>query len=268
LTGTRVGLSILAMAVALSCVPAAAVRDPRGAAGAIVEPSAASRGEPFETSDGWTVRIEAIALHAALTTSPEAVDAGEGEGRPPEGKELDGGAFVWDGARSAELVVPGLQVGSFALKIALRGKRLDNGPVVVSSFENLHPDPTIAARLLAPPSEREKTPAPPSFFLAVRGEKAGRVVAFEVTVRASSRDLVRAIDVRADNVVFVPIEVAAEQLFFADASPGSSSFEEFADADGSGDGHLSLDELEARSGAGEPLSERLATRATRLLRFR
>ncbi len=135
----RLFLGIVTLVAA--CVPATEERAPRGAAGVVVEPSAATRGEPIVTSDGWTVRFEKFAYMAAQragnSPSSTAVQRADSKDDPPAGNSPSGKESslsvmgstepqVW-GASRGEMYIPALAPGVVGVDLQLNGVYLYPG---------------------------------------------------------------------------------------------------------------------------------------------
>jgi hypothetical protein len=239
------------------------VPDPRGAAGAILEPSGATRGEPFATNDGWTVRIETLALHGTLTAAPRTFADGGSAGSG----SFEGGAFLWNGALRAELVVPAISTGFIDLSLVLHGKRGVGKPVSISSFENVNVDQATAERLVEPPEIVDRRVGPPSFVVAGRAEKAARLIRFDWTVTGTANEVTAPLEIRADDVSFIHVEVAAESLFAGNDATGFDAFA-LADEQGDRDGRVTVVELRATRVGQVSLYDRFGERAAGLLVLR
>ena len=260
---TRAG-ALGALLVLLGCVPAAEELAPRGAAGAALTPSAAARGEPFVTDDGWTVRFETLALVGIVGVRCEREFGGRSE------------VVLWNGARLAHRFVRALDVG--ACQVDVRFTRFVYDPRVVEE-QNVRArigatDDGLAAetvrRLLAPPDDEVSRPSTsrgfvsgPAMIVRFRGERDGRSVVADVALSVPPSTSSTAppipgvppplgqagrVVVSANDVVYADIDVVPEQLF-RDPATGAHAFGEIADADVDGDGFATPSELAAAPAA-------------------
>lgn len=225
------GLSLLIA----GCVPAIEDPDPAGAAGFVTEPSAATRGEPFITDDGWTLRIEALVLSGSATASP--VDDSD-----REMSSYDTDYVRWNARQRVELYARGLLVGRWRLDVSLYPYYSDDGIIDVDV------DPALARRLPAIESggsDPIDLSAIPLAVLIVRAEKDGRVVDLDTTLALGDAtvDQGSVLDVKANALVVAPLLVEAERLF--QTSRQRLEFEPIAAADADADGTITRDELQA-----------------------
>jgi hypothetical protein len=235
-----------------ACVPATEELAPRGAAGVVVEPSAATRGEPIVTSDGWTVRFEKFAFMAIQR-------ADTGSSSYSQSSEPQ----VW-GASRGEAYIPALPVSVYDVDLQLNGlylasSRFPDDMILKPSDVKTSPDvePAIVQRFLELPDNNRPNPYPneysvdfgPSVVFALRAEKAGRTYSmelaletrdvFDTTIRAGSR-----VEVHANALAFAGWEAHAERLL-DESSTGELRFSDIAAADDNGDrdGHVTAAEL-------------------------
>ena len=212
----------LFLAIALgACVPASEAAPPAGAAGFDTKPSAASRGEPFTTPDGWTLRFERFALEVMVVGSN--VESGGG----------DSVAYRFDARDRVQLWVSGIPAGGSTVRIY--PGRFDNpAPAVV----DLVRDRETAARFDRPADGVLEVPYVPVVVFSVVATNGERRVRLELAIgaEATAHGPAVSLDVKADALALVPLPIAGEQLFI-------SGFESFATADQDGDGILSIDEL-------------------------
>jgi len=233
---------------ATACVPASEPAPPAGAFGFLTEPSPASRGEPFVTRDGWTVRIEKVALQVGVTG--HALDTS---------KRNAGGSYEtyrFDASKSVELYARAIPAGPATGSVSLSGTYLDSSSKDDANVEVAALSPQTSARFQTPSdvssgSAGYRSYAGPSLLLAVRAVRAERIIAFDLTFDVSSfanpgdrPGPVR--DVREDALVTVPLTIAAEALF-EDEAPLTPAFAEFAAADADGDGVVTGAELSSAS---------------------
>lgn len=217
---------ILFAAIALAaCVPASEPAKPAGAAGFATRPSAASRGEPYLTSDGWTLRFEHVAF-AVEINSVASVD------------------YAFEAHDPVELWVPGLPTGPVSISLPYTGPFGGLG----SDAIDLVRDPLTAARLH--PSEEDSRDGAPNVVLVAEGTKAGRTVRLDLAISGTNTGPVpgTTVEVKADALTLAPLDVRIEELFVLPTGAGGSTapaFEPFAAADRNGDGIVDVDELRA-----------------------
>jgi hypothetical protein len=247
-------LAFVLATVVDSCVPAGEELAPKGAAGLVTEPSPAARGEPFVTDDGWNVRIDKLALLARVSASGTDDDD-------------DDPKYMWNGAARVELLVRAVPVGPSSIAVALQGagRRFRGSGIEVPTYQNLGVEPSLEARFRLP-EDVIRTGVPgagpvpgPSVVIVARGEKGGVVVVLDIALsshppsasapNASAPNMAKPnVDVRANDVTFTYLGVAAERLLAVDPSTGrGAAFQPIADADarGDGDGHVTEAELRA-----------------------
>lgn len=243
MTGSYQRPFVLALAVA-ACVPASEALPPAGAAGYTTEPSAAARGEPFVTSDGWTVRIQELVFQASVGATPlSRDDIDDPYGGSYGGSEL----YRWNARDRVDLFTPGLRLGDWSVSVSLRGLyryggKDDNYDDRLVSYGI---DEALAFRFRPVESGQRSYVEGPSFLVIARGEKAGRVVTLDVALSAdvtfSSTSLPYSgprLAVREDSLTSAPLRVAGEVLFSS-----GLGFEAIASADADGDGRVDEAEL-------------------------
>jgi hypothetical protein len=261
--------------VAASCVPASDPAEPAGAIGFVTEPTAASLGQPFHTADGWTVRIELLALQVN-------VNASSSESRIGRGGSGDFAEYRIASNLRAEIFARGLAVGPATVNVSLSGSYVGDGYDSEDRAENIGLPPEIVARFGRPADAELASPYPvysgPSLVLVARGEKSGRVVVVDFTLGAASYDerATAAGEVRPDALTVASLSVVGEALF-RDEAEGPLVFDEFASADADGNGLVTGAEIVAtarlslggiRAGEVAGLLEKLHERAVRLLAVR
>lgn len=231
MSGTRVAFALLFV---LGCVPATSPREPRGAAGVVTRPTAATRGAAFVTSDGWTVRIEALYLRAVVSASSTLTEEfGSSE------------EYVWNAAEEHTLYARAVREGAAEVQVHLQpgftGRRAED------EATNLGVSAEVGARFSAP----DEAPAigdgsgTPAVVVRAVGEKDGRRVRIDVGYSTTSIESpVFRVEVVRDDVRATPMDVRGEELF-AFSDDGLSRFEPLADADTSGDGLADASELRA-----------------------
>ncbi len=209
-------------AFATSCVPSTEELNPRGAAGFTLEPSSATRGEPFSTADGFVVTVDTFVLLATVYSNPVVA---EGEASTGSG---GGDYFLFSGRRPDSLWVPGVSVGRAELRVNLEGLFLESGyepelPVVSSEVEAFLPRFLRAAELQRyagdfssdEGSESYESTVGPSALLAFRAEGQGRAYRADVTLASASFLFAEApiVSVAENSLVTLPLYVRAEALF-------------------------------------------------------
>jgi hypothetical protein len=241
--------ALFAFAGVLSaCVPASEKLPPAGAAGFLTEPSAAARGEPVPTADGWTVTFDKIILQATVNVRPApGVDSVE-----------DGGsteAWLWNGKSPTRIFARALKVGPWTVVARLNGSYVSTE--TDTTFEDV-----VNVGVSAEDERRFRTFAQasygaashansgqgPSLLVALHAEKEGRTIRMDVTFGGvsvqSSEDQPTLRHVRADAVDLGPLGVEPERLLMS--SDGDSlDFEPIAAADANRDGWVSAAELGA-----------------------
>jgi hypothetical protein len=252
-----VACAILAL-VPAACVPATDESAPRGAVGLVTHPSAATFGEPFVTSDGWTVHVETLAIQAFFVAVPN------------DGKEGGfGGTYIFRASDEQQFVVPGIPAGRAKATLTLTRRLITPGddPGLADPPALHGVEPALDARfgragdgdifldvppgVVGLPGEADagadstknggSTNLGPSLVLVARGEKAGRTVRLDVSFDgvASAHD--QFVDVKADALTNTRLLVRAEALFTRE--DGFLTFDDVARADLDGDGNISAAEL-------------------------
>lgn len=247
-----------------ACVPPSEAPPPAGAAGARLEPSAAARGEPF-MSDGWRVTVEKLVVRVQVTASNETA------------RGYGSDAYIADVTRPADVFAPGVRVGSTRVSVWLDTRQF------YPSFESrddavvlpgVAPEDARWFRELVRPPQSQYADyilgSSASVLVVLRGERG----ASRVTVRAplatdfssygssdcpGEEDEERSypsstfdetapntavVEVRANDVTLVPVEVRPEDVFRCGVG-----FGRIADADADGDGVVDDAELRAAPGS-------------------
>jgi hypothetical protein len=222
-----------------ACVPASEELPPAGGAGFDAVPSAATQGEPFETGDGWSVRIEKLAFQVSVAASP--LNRGYGSSEP----------WVFDARKPARLYARALPVGPVRVSLALYGRYIANRGDYddydyYDRVERVNVDDETNARFNRLPDEGQEsayTPGP-SVLLAARAERGGRTVTLDMALnvttsgpRSFSEDFGIPVEVRGDELASVELPIDAT-LFFP-------IFDDIANSDADGDGRITAPELEA-----------------------
>jgi hypothetical protein len=243
--GPIVSLGLLG---AIACVPATADPDPHGAVEVRVHPSPASRGEPFSTSDGWTVTVERLAVEADFVATPTAATAVHS-------------AFTFSAAEDQSMIVVAVPAGP-AVVVPLLSGRFIGGmePMVLSDEPASHGvDAALSDRLerLADSAEAVEEPSVdaardagffdfgpqgPAFILAARGTKGDKTVRFDLSVADLASPSGAPLRIAADALTPVDFTAHAEALFTSE-DDGAVIFGDIAAADTDGDGVVSPAEL-------------------------
>ena len=218
---------ILAVALGLGCTLAACVPStddltPHGAAGFRLAPSPATRGEPFDTVDGYRItfdRVVALVSIQASVTDPD-----------PENDEYGGGDWVLFDARSPEPVYcPGLPVGEVELSLyfsqLLVGDE-DEAPAVDPGVEALLPRfrlrPDLRSAFFI---DQDMISYGPSLLVELHAEGHGRRFEMSLTLEASvGASGITRVTVPENDVVTTPLRIEAEELLVARRSPRCSTF--------------------------------------------
>jgi hypothetical protein len=143
------------------------------------------------------------------------------------------------------------------------GRRFLASGVEVPTYVNLDVEPSLEARFklfedagaqAEVPPPRGGPPPGPSVVIVARGEKGGVVVVLDAALSTQLRpppDRSTAkpnVDVRANDVTFAQLDVAAERLLGIDPPlGGGAAFQPIADADARGDGDGRVTETELRA---------------------
>ena len=260
-TRTRTRFILLALACA-ACVPASEEAPPTGAFGFTTEPSPATRGEPFTTTDGWTVRIDKVAVQVNVSASPteqgpEIRYYGSSEG------------YRFDARRSVQVFARALPAGPAAANINLSSTYLSIGDFDASDYdENIEVigvAPEDSARFLVQSDvstsrDGYTSYSGPSMLLVLRAQKGPRVISLDLTLDLYSgySDGRFVGVVQDDALVTVPLGIAVEALF-EDERARVLRFDDFADADADENGVISGQELGAVG-----FFDTLRTRSTRI----
>jgi hypothetical protein len=244
LTPARARVLVLA-ACLLACVPTSKAPPPAGAAGFQVEPSAAARGEPFE-SDGWTLTVEKLVIRAvvgipliARTDDPSLPD----QGRPPPSAPRTGGAeeYIFDASRRAEIFVSGVSVGQNDV-VSSMARRLTLDALPVVTLPGVVP--TDMKRLGEP---AEQSPYVPTVLLVIRARRGASSILLDValdTAEVVATMVVLPVEVRANELALATLDVRPE-LLFRGVEGINVGFEVIASADTDHDEIVSAAELRA-----------------------
>jgi hypothetical protein len=228
---------------AAACVPATDEREPRGAAGFLTDPSPASRQEPFTTSDGWTVRIETLAMNATVYAYAQSAGGGYSGG--------GGEGYLFDGAAATQIFVPALPVGRYNVNAQFSYGYVYDGRVS-QRYENFGVDEDVERRMTTRadvPPDAYNSDYAPSIVIIASAERLGRVVRLDAGLATSTFyssgsgiGTGPSVEVRANTVALLRLGVHAEALFDRE---GALVFDDIAAADRNGDGRVTEAELAA-----------------------
>jgi hypothetical protein len=257
-----------------ACVPASDERQPKGGVGFLSVPSAATRGEPFVTSDGWTVRIESIVLEAAFTADYTGGYHGA------HGEES---RWRFQASQPVEGVIRGLETAEVDSEMNLLPNVSWNDtdeqdckthPYVDPCGHDLIVDPTLKARLQeTADGERpegcgehdgssrcsvissEYSHQPAGFYLKASATKDGRSVSLDLALSLTTKNIFmqNKVIVRANEFAIANVALEGERLFRNPA--GVLVFEDLARADANGDGNVTAFELKAVGALYQPPAE-------------
>ncbi len=265
--------AVLAFATA-SCVPAGEETDPRGALGITTVPSPGSRGEPFVTSDGWTVHVEELVVLAEIQA--QAVDPASSDdfGRAVSSHQ---GPYLFKASRSESFVAPGLPAGPGRVGLAFQTLVVDPRYPTPAAAGMTPETRGVERSLVDRFFQRADFSGPfddmpdatlfgPGLLLVARAEKAERSVRLDFTFRgAISVTPEIPLEVRANALSDASVAAVAENLFAGPLAYGPIPciegraelprsrpttdrpiFDDLASTDTNGDGVLSVAELRQR----------------------
>ena len=237
-----------------ACVPASEKLPPRGAAGFDTVPSAATAGERFTTSDGWTVRIEKLVIQTSVAAS--LANRGYGTSQP----------YVFDAQKPARVFARALPVGRSTVNLSLYGRYISQRGDDSDYFDRvdrINVDDETNERFNRLPDEGQDsgyTPGP-SVILMLRAERDGRVLELAMALNVTSSGprtfdeaFGVAVDVREDDLSTVELPIDAAHFF--------PTFDDVAASDADDDGRVTATELEA-SAVLTQLELRIATELAR-----
>jgi len=232
-------LAVSALVGLAACVPAAAETEPRGAVGLRTEPSAGSRGETFQTSDGWDVTVETFVLQVAVSAATHD---------PEYPEQVGGGDIVFRGGAREDLVVVGVRAGpAFGLVTFTWATASDGIGTLTAEIRDVPPE--IVQRFLAPPLggslDGPTFVIGPSMIVVGRAQKGERRVGFDLALRAPIERHAAPVVVEANALALAPTRIVVEALFTNEA--GELVFDDVAVADSNGDGVLTPEELDRAS---------------------
>jgi hypothetical protein len=243
---------VLVLALALAsgasaCVPAGPDEDPHGGAGAHFVPSPAANGQPFVTTDGWTVTVDRIALSAIFSAmsapTPRQVVKGSG------GDSAQGNYLV-DASKEQDLVLRAFPAEHVDLNVQLWDTVATFSLGALTDPPAMHGvDSALAARFTESPDSDEPgldgepsiSDSGPTIILAAHGAKGGRTVRFDLGFQSFSPSATGGIDLQPNTLTERTFEVRVEALFTNDA--GALAFDDIDAADRDRDGQISPHEL-------------------------
>lgn len=258
----RVLLSLTTASLATliaGCVPSTEEPEPRGAGGFRTEPSAAARGEPFVTSDGWTVRFERFAASAYVSAYPDSIQG-------------SGGSLghVWNGREPVELYAPGVSLGRAEVSLGLTSLTDYDDGRFQSDVRQVGLDDALVKRFSERADDRKLGPysgyGNPTVVVTFVGQKGDRVVRVDLGLAGLGYASAQAtVEVHKNALSAVPLPLTPERLLSSynielNLQGGTTGvddakrleelvFRPFADADRAGDddGIVSTEELDSYS---------------------
>lgn len=260
--------SLLAL---FACVPATDDLSPSGAAGFVLEPSPATRGEPFTTADGYRVTFERVVLHGSVSVGPPAADEYDSDFRT--GYE----SVVFSAVSREPIWAGGASVGAAAVDMSASFAYLDDPGetdelIIQGDVADVMPRFLRVPDLSTASEYDDISEIGPSLLLVLRAEGLGRSYRMDLTLEASflsSNDFGGvAVEVEANALRTVPLPVRAECLLrgstltIDESGAGSrpaAEFGVFARADADGDGVISASELDAASSSSSYSEQSLAS---------
>jgi hypothetical protein len=241
----------------VACVPASEKRPPAGAGGFAIEPSAAARGEPFVTTDGWTIMIDKLIVRATINVTPAPFVNNTNWGSEDY--------HLFDGSKQARIFLPGIPVGAFLVRADPYSEYLvagrPAGGLLANSYHTeldvVGVGPADVARFAELSDEglnTDSTPtygASPSVVLALRGRRGDQQISVSVAegstgsyVHSLDQGDAPRIDIVANELVLATLHVTPELIFGPDFG-----FTPLVAADRNGDAHITGDELRATPAA-------------------
>ena len=209
-------LSILCAWTAFACVPSTDDLNPAGAAGFALVPSAATRGEPFSTEDGYVVTIDAVVILLDLFAYPR-------RDYPYSAEGLQGGndTVLISGKRTEPLYLPGVSTGETTLNVSFSQLFLGADsilePVTDDAVREYLPRFEQPADLILEFGEPRPSPPPfgPSMLISLHAVGNGRTYrsSFTLDVDSVTTNVGPSMLVTANSLQTAPLDVRAELLF-------------------------------------------------------
>lgn len=249
---SRLPAAVLVGAAVAACVPATVDENPRGAIGVKLRPSAATRGEPFTTTDGWTIRVTKTALMVHIGAASVEAYGTSSHGEPTTA--FVPGDLEWEG------VVRAIPVGQYSPAVSFAYRNFYRGVCeYCPEPEEDRSDALMRARFARPadgaaiehclggvPDADCSLPGP-SFWIVLTATRGARTVtldlAFDPQSFFSERSAGPLLQIKRNDIVGAEVVVAVERLFAG--RDGELVFDDLAEADTNLDGVLSPVELRA-----------------------
>lgn len=248
-------------ALLMACVPTEPEKDPRGGVSVTFAPSEATAGKPFQSSDGWTVQFEKVALRAVALGRPQNIGLG--------GYGSGGNARLFDPSYACELRVTSLSPGPVAVSVQMQtfdprwGERIEDGDIcavdelTLRRFKTYSDDTLVTPELLEPDEYGAYYSGnSPSLYAKGFATKNNRRIMFDWAFAVETSSIPAG--EYDDNGVWHPKQEAAESIVNVEANKGAPAkfevhfeslfargIDELAAADKNGDGVISPDELRA-----------------------
>jgi hypothetical protein len=243
---------VLVLALA-TCVPAGTDESPHGAAGIMIRPSPASRGQPLATADGWTIWVDRLAVQVLISAHDVSSSYTGG-----------GALYAFSAASDQQFVIRALPVGQVLVGVSLTGLENDETEAILADPPAAHGiGPDIAARFQEQPDSVDPDGMPlglrdldagfesssfgglsfgPTIVIAVHAEKGERIVTFDLSLGEPDRDeRRRPLSIQPNAVANIDVPLDVEALFTNEA--GVVVFDDIAAADIDGSGQISPEEL-------------------------
>jgi hypothetical protein len=229
----------------------------------MLTPSAAARGDPLVTDDGWTVRVEALVMLGYLSVACS---------REYEKHDSEG-TFVIDVARPFQFFQRAVVAGTCPVNLAFFHLLLDpstrkasiplapfvrpgdtTAPALLRRFEETADDYEPESGFAGAFTESgERMTDGPALLIRLRGEREGRVVVVDLALAIFSfserpffeKASTKPLDVVPNELRFVEFVVAPERVLVPGGAVKGRTFGDIAAADADGDGQATPDELRA-----------------------
>ncbi len=237
-------LGAVAILACAACVPASEALPPAGGFGFVTEPTPATRGESFVTSDGWTVSIETIAMHISVSAETTQKDSVHFGNRTE--------TYRIDASKSVVVYTRAIPVGAVSGGIGLTSNYVGDGNFRENEDDyvtNANLSGELNARFKrvadASPYQGDYAPYGPSLVIVARAEKGDVVMRLDAAMDVYSGSLNDRGrfqgEVIADTLATTPVTIRGEALF--EGPPGVLTFDDLAAADLNNDGYITGPEL-------------------------